>query len=190
MAAGGQRISVDPELKLKHEVVGEKPSLYFYQGTSDDFFASGYLKKVGFAVDFAFLDGMHLFEYLLRDFMHTEAASHGSGVIAMHDCLPHNRLAAARTWDKGITWQWTGDVWKLLPILQEYRPDLRVEVLDCPPTAIVFVSNLDPESQALTENYEEIVAKYTDMSLDTYGVQRFVDGLNLVDSSTYFAEAQ
>lgn len=179
--------AIDPEFKIKHDVIGSKPNLYMYQGTSDDFFASPYLESADLTLDFAFLDGMHLFEYLLRDFMNAERHVSAEGAyIAMHDCVPHSRVMVKRNWDKAETRSWTGDVWKILPVLKRFRPDLIVEVLDCPPISLVLVSNLDPGSRVLQENYDAIVDEYLPLDLPGYGVERFVDELSLVDSHTYF----
>ena len=76
---------------------------------------------------------MHLFEYLLRDFMNTEAASDPKGVIMMHDLVPHDLAMTTRDLS-AIRGAWTGDVWKLLPILQRWRPDLTLTMLNLRPT--------------------------------------------------------
>jgi hypothetical protein len=178
-------IAVDPEFKVDTEIVTAKPDLFLYQGTSDDFFASGYLERNAITLDFAFLDGMHLFEYLLRDFMNTEAHSAASGVISMHDCVPYARIMADRDWDKTTTRSWTGDVWKLLPILARFRPELTVDVLDCEPTGLVMVSGLDPSSTVLRDAYDEIIAEYTALRLEEYGVARFVSELALVQPQDF-----
>ncbi len=180
--AQGNSIAIDPDFMLEDQVVGAKPQLLMFQQTSDDFFASGYLARNGIAVDFAFLDGMHLFEYLLRDFMNTEAAAAPGAAIAMHDCVPSNHIMSKRDWSKEETRQWTGDVWKLIPILQRYRPDLRLQVIDCPPTALVVVSNLDPASQVLAEAYDDIIAEYTDLTLEAFGADRFFDSFQYTSS--------
>ncbi|MGB3146567.1 MAG: class I SAM-dependent methyltransferase, partial [Paracoccaceae bacterium] len=65
-------IAVDPDFQLQADVSRNKPELHQFQGTSDDFFASRLLDRLGLKIDLAFLDGMHLFEYLLRDFINTE----------------------------------------------------------------------------------------------------------------------
>jgi hypothetical protein len=82
----GKTIAVDPYFRIETNVIGPKPALHILQQTSDDFFASGFLKAMKIKLSFSFLDGLHLFEYLLRDFMGAEANSHKNGVIAMHDC--------------------------------------------------------------------------------------------------------
>lgn len=175
-------IAVDPVFRIRYDIAGNKPHLHLYQQTSDDFFAAGHLKTLKARPDFAFLDGMHLFEYLLRDFMNTEAAAKPTSVIALHDCCPFSHLMTTRDIDNIPRGPWTGDVWKLIPILQEYRPDLTLQVLDCAPTGLVVVTNLDPKSKALTKAYDEILARYTDLSLQAYGVRRFYDSFTYVDA--------
>lgn len=70
-------IGVDPDMNLAFDVLGKKPMVQLYQVTSDDFFASHNLSGLfGRPVDIAFLDGMHTFEFLLRDFINTEPHCH------------------------------------------------------------------------------------------------------------------
>ena len=128
---------------------------------------------------------MHLFEFLLRDFMNTEAASLPQGVIALHDCVPFDDAMTVRDHTTRTMRAWTGDVWKIIPILQEFRPDLRIEVLDCPPTGLVLVSNLDPENHVLRENYDSILARFAEVTLAAWGHDRFNDSFPLLDPAAY-----
>src|SRR5207237_5582391 len=70
-------ICIDPEFRLKGNPIGSKEFVAFFQLSSDRFFAT-YDVKAYFpgGVDVAFLDGMHRFEYLLRDFLNTERVCH------------------------------------------------------------------------------------------------------------------
>ncbi len=163
-------VAVDPQFKLEGNMALGKPALHLFQSTSDDFFATGFLDRQDFIFDLAFLDGMHLFEYLLRDFINTERRMSPDGMVVLHDCVPGTFIMAERTWQKRKTLQWTGDVWKLLPILREYRPDLFVSVRDYAPTGLVEITGLDPDSTVLAENYDEIVDAYMDTSLESFGV--------------------
>ncbi len=162
-------IAVDPNFQLQADISRNKPELHQYQGTSDDFFASGMLNRLGLTVDLAFLDGMHLFEYLLRDFINIERFMAPDGVVTLHDCVPFNHVIAERDWDRTVTRAWTGDVWKIIPILREYRPDLKVSVIDAAPTGLVVIQNLDPNSRLLVENYSQIIEKYSSMDLHLFG---------------------
>lgn len=181
----GNTIAVDPFFKAEQNIIGAKRRLFVFQETSDDFYATGFLQKNGIQLSFSFLDGMHLFEYLLRDFMNTEANSHPDGVIALHDCVPFAPGMMSRDIDNLPQGPWTGDVWKLIPILQTYRPDLTVEVLDCRPTGLVLVSGLNPKSTKLKQAYDRIVADWTTVEMARYGVDRFFGSFAPVDPEAY-----
>jgi hypothetical protein len=174
-------IAVDPFFKAEANIIGSKPRLFVFQETSDDFFASKFLKQMDIKLSFSFLDGMHLFEFLLRDFYHTEANSDPNGVIALHDCVPFNERMLTRDLQNLPKGPWTGDVWKLIPILRKYRPDLKLTVLSCRPTGLVLVSKLDPDNKSLKKNYDQILADWTQTDLIDYGLARFYDGFDLVD---------
>lgn len=174
-------IAVDPVFRIKYDIAANKPHLHLYQATSDDFFADGHLKTLKAKPGFSFLDGMHLYEYLLRDFINTEAAGTPHSVIAMHDCCPFGHGMTTRDIDNIPRGPWTGDVWKLIPILQEYRSDLTIQVLDCAPTGLVVVSGLKPKNRVLTEKYEEILSRFTDLTLADYGVEKFYASFTYVD---------
>lgn len=169
---------VDPAFTLAVDPTIGKEQLRLYRMTSDKFFDrhSVDLKSSG-GVEFAFLDGMHLFEYLLRDFANTEACSHPSGLIAMHDCLPFDgemieRVPnfAART-SKLYGGAWTGDVWKIVPLLKKYRPDLKLVLVDCAPTGLICATGLDPKSSVLKDNYLSIVNEFLSMSNDLAAIK-------------------
>jgi hypothetical protein len=182
-------VSVDPAFQLRYDAIGAKGEVHFFQMTSDAFFASGALERMGIGIDLAFLDGMHLFEFLLRDFLNTEARMAPGGRVLMHDCVPFNRAMAAR--DRGrLDVPWTGDVWKILPILAAHRPDLKVTALDAAPTGLVLVESLDPGNRTLRENYDSILADYTDLTLEAFGPARFARCFPLVSCETLLASGR
>ncbi|MFM2365572.1 MAG: hypothetical protein RIR95_179 [Pseudomonadota bacterium] len=184
-AVRSKTIAVDPFFLTENNIIYSKPALHVFQTKSDDFFESGFLKKLGIKLSFSFLDGMHLFEYLLRDFMHTEANSAADSVIALHDCCPASNEMTTRDLDNLPKRAWTGDVWKLIPILQEYRPKLKITVLDCKPTGLVLVSGLDPKNTVLAKNYDAILAKYMDITLETYGPEKFYGSFNYTNAREF-----
>lgn len=181
--AQGRTIAVDPFFQVERNVIGSKPAMFAFQQTSDDFFASGFLDRNAIRLSVSFLDGMHLFDFLLRDFMNTEDRSHQDGVILMHDCSPYDHAMVSRDYSGRKGLPWTGDVWKLLPILQEHRPDLTVEVLDCAPTGLVAVRGLSPGNRVLRDRYDSILRDYTDLTLDAFGVGRFFASFAHVDAA-------
>jgi hypothetical protein len=121
---------------------------------SDDFFSGLAADPLARAPDFAFIDGMHLFEYALRDFMNIERLSTPTTLIAIDDIYPSHPAQAAR---ERSTRVWTGDVWKLQRCLAELRPDLVLLPLDTAPTGLLLVAGLDPGNRVLTDQYDRIV---------------------------------
>ena len=55
---------------------------------------------------------------------------------------------------------WTGDVYKILPVLQRYRADLTTIILDTEPTGTLVVLGADPGNTVLAEKYDEILHDY------------------------------
>ena len=177
-------VAIDPKFQLQGNPLGQRAKTHFFQMKSDEFFARHDLTTfLPDGVDFAFLDGMHHFEYLLRDLLNTEKYSHKDSVFALHDCYPVNTEMTNR--EARQIW-WAGDVWKLLPILRDFRPDLDVTILDCPPTGLAIVQGLNPDSKVLIDRYDEIVAKYSDINLDKFGIERFRKEFSTVDSRRVF----
>jgi hypothetical protein len=174
-------IAVDPFFRAEINIIGQKPALHVFQATSDAFFESGFLARNDIRLSLSFLDGMHLFEYLLRDFMNTEAASDPRGVIMMHDLVPHNLAMTTRDLT-AIRGAWTGDVWKFLPILQRWRPDLTLTMLNLRPTGVLCASNLSPGNRVLQENYDAIVAEFLEQDIETYGVERYFGSFEYTDA--------
>lgn len=173
-------IAVDPMFQISSNVLGRKQQCFFFQQPSDDFFAATSPSQLfGRAVDFAFLDGLHYYEYLLRDFMNIERHCAKNSVVVLHDCIPCNiHLARRNMQDMSlkdhapIPTQWAGDVWKTVLALKKYRPDLRIFAYDAPPTGLIVITGLDPKSTALNDNYFNIVEEYAALDLADYGVDR------------------
>jgi hypothetical protein len=181
----GKTVAVDPFFQVTTNAIGTKPALHILQQTSDAFFDSGFLQAMNIRLSFSFLDGMHLFEYLLRDFIGTERASDAKGIIALHDCCPGDVGMMTRDLDNLPDGAWVGDVWKLIPILRQYRPDLTLTVLDAWPSGLVLVSGLDPQSTVLADHYDRIVADWIDVALPDYGFDRFYGQFEFVATKPY-----
>lgn len=174
-------IGVDPEFRIGGSPAN-CPALHLFQKPSDAFFKDHDPTAIlGAPIDLAFLNGMHRFEYLLRDLIHTEAHCQPNSVVVLHDCLPGDAHITARSMADPRRAQsshpdfWAGDVWKLLPILRRYRPDLRIVATDAAPTGLVFLTNLNPSCTILQKNYFAIVEEWLNVDLADYGVARLID---------------
>lgn len=111
--------------------------------TSTEFFAKHDLCQVlgGKAVDFALVDGVHLFDQALEDLCNLERYIAPGGVIAVHDTIPLDRVTSARM---RTTEFYTGDVWKMVPYLRRYRPELEVITVTAAPTGLTLIRGLNP----------------------------------------------
>jgi hypothetical protein len=167
-------VAIDPEFAVNAPVFNSAPQMHFMQQTSDDFFASDFLKNNNIVPDFAFIDGMHLFEYALRDFLNAEAAMAPNGVICLHDVLPTSMEMTTR--DVGYLRHklpWTGDVWKIIPVLAKYRPDLKLWPMNCHKTGLLAVSGLNPNDRTLSTAMDEILQTYQTLELADFGIDSF-----------------
>ena len=159
--AAERAIGIDPDAsKLRRDLL--PPCARVFHETSDAFFERQTRAQAlgGQHLDLAFIDGMHWFEYALRDFIHVEAWSQPDGVVVLHDCLPLFPLTASR---ERRTKFWVGDVWKVVSILREYRPELRVKIVATAPSGLCIVRGLDPDSRVLREGLQDIVDRYRDL---------------------------
>lgn len=147
-------LGIDPLPELRTQLAGNARVL---AQTSDAFFANDAATLLTQPIDLAFIDGMHLFEFALRDFMNVERRASPRGVVVIDDVFPNHPLQAARERQSGV---WTGDVWKILPCLRKYRPQLRLTLLDTNPTGLLVVSGLDPADTVLADRYTAIVPEF------------------------------
>jgi hypothetical protein len=94
-----------------------------YKMTSDAFFARNRRK-----FDIIFIDGLHLWEQVIRDAHDSLEVLNPNGTIMLHDCLPteENHQLRKSLYEFG---NWTGDVWKAVMQLR-MNPDLQVCVVD------------------------------------------------------------
>jgi hypothetical protein len=136
-----------------------KPRARIFPKTSDAFFAGHDLaRELGHdAVDLAFIDGMHLFEFALRDFINLEKFCAPASTILVHDTYPVDCVTAAR---ERTTQIWSGDVWKLIICLKKYRPELRISTVDVAPTGLSLIRGLDRYSTTLGSHLNDLYEEF------------------------------
>jgi hypothetical protein len=151
--ARGPAVGVDPEVELRVEL---PEGVRLCSETSDEYFdRPDPLEPLGGRrIGLSFIDGMHLAEFALRDFINVERLAGRSGVIVFDDVLPRSAEEATR---KRHTRAWAGDVFKLPAILARHRPDLLCLRIGTEPTGLLLVAGLDPGSRVLVERYDAIV---------------------------------
>jgi len=149
-------IGVDPAPRPASALQTES---HIFAETSDVFFSKERLNSLcpGQSVDFAFIDGLHVFAQSLRDFINVEAHCHPNAVIAIHDTIPFDELTQRPDRQRSF---YTGDVWKLVVCLRHYRPDLKIVTIPTAPSGLTLIGNLDPNSRVLKDNLDEAIEKY------------------------------
>lgn len=128
--------------------------------TSDAFFSERDViaEFGGRRIELAFIDGMHHFDFVLRDFANIERHCTREAIVLIHDCFPLDRKTAER--DR-VTTFWSGDVWRLIVALKKYRPDLEIHNIATRPTGLGLIRNIDPDSRILSQQMDAIVAEFS-----------------------------
>jgi len=154
-------LGIDPNPRVRKTL---QPNQRVFAETSDNFFDSHDViaELGGKRLEVAFIDGMHQFEFALRDFINVEKYSSPDSIILIHDVYPIDAISAAR---ERASWFWSGDIWRLILILKKYRPDLTVNVIGTSPTGLGIVQDLDPNSRVLAERLDEIVKEFLELDI-------------------------
>jgi hypothetical protein len=168
-------LGIDPEPRVGFAL---RANQQVFAQTSDEFFARPDVPALlgGKPLDMAFIDGMHHFEYALRDFVNIEPLCGADSLIFIHDCYPIDARSAAR---EQTTAFWSGDIWRVIVLLKHYRPDLSIHTIVTPPTGLGLITRLDPASTLLRSRLPELIA--AGLALDFASIaQRRPEALNLV----------
>jgi tetratricopeptide (TPR) repeat protein len=149
-------IGIDPEPIVSYPLSARTT---LHATTSDEYFAGHDVQAEldGMPIDLAFIDGMHHFEFALRDFINIEKLCTPRSTILIHDCYPLDRFTSER--ERHVEF-WSGDIWRLMLALRKYRPDLRLYTVATAPTGLGVARGLDPQSRVLEEKFDEIVREF------------------------------
>ena len=164
--SGTSAVGVDPNAANTANHFFHSPEVdpQLFPMTSNDFFRNVTISSL-FGVptfDMAFIDGLHVFEQALMDFVNLENLSTKNSVVFIHDCLPVTTLTAERERQTGF---WTGDVWRVVACLKAVRPDLEIVTFPASPSGLAMVTNLDSTSRLLAQQFDSIVAHFITMPL-------------------------
>jgi hypothetical protein len=159
------KIAIDPEFTFNTSRKMGKLFLnpynfynQYFPIKSDDFFAAEAPRVLAEKkIELALIDGMHEYEYALRDVENTLKYGADNIVIIMHDCNPPSSEATVSfaAYDarnrQGV---WNGDVWKVILHLRSLRSDVSAFVLDCDHGLGVIIKK--PNQKMLPYTQEEI----------------------------------
>ncbi len=155
---GTKCIGIDPEPKISVEFTADT---HIYPLPSDDFFKQHNLQEIlGEPLEFVFIDGLHVFDQVLRDFINVERNSTKRTLVFFHDTYPICELTQRPNRNSIY---WSGDPWKIVPCLKECRPDLEVITIKTHPSGLSLVLGCDPKNTVLSDNYTTIERKFSQM---------------------------
>ena len=120
-----------------------QPHCEIFQETSDSFFARHGTGGPWFDMDLVYIDGMHLYEYALRDFINVAQWANERTVVVFDDTHPYNSAIATRAQLPG---DWAGDVWKTMELIEKASNlELITAQVDVSPTGAFVVWGFDRE---------------------------------------------
>jgi len=168
-------IGVDPSFNVQHPLKCEHK---LFKTTSDDFFKNEKFLEIsqGKLIDFSFIDGMHLSDYVYRDFINTIQYCHDRTVIIVDDIIPASMEITSR--EKRMTGGWTGDVYKLIIYLLETKA-CKVQTVDASPSGLAFLTNFDKSKLVYDPEVELALIG------DRYSIQKREDLLNILRPKLY-----
>ena len=156
-------VGIDPNYSIKR---GIEARCQLIRMNSDEFFLHRHAARIFSRkkVDLGFIDGLHIFDQVLRDVIHLERFMHRDGMIVLHNVLPINAEVASR---ERKTRFWTGDVFKALLLLREERRDLEICLIPCYPSGLALITNLMPENSFEGSYYEAAMGRFHSMNFDS-----------------------
>jgi tetratricopeptide (TPR) repeat protein len=180
-------VAIDPYFNLQVETIGNKDFCLLFQEKSDYFFGETLPKFPHLKCQLGFIDGMHLFEYALRDFINLAKNSSEKPLFLFHDVLPWSYEMATRDYKKIPKGEpWTGDIWKLIPIFISLGMEKNMKLLTSAPSGILAISN--PSKDLITkleDDFDRIVAEWTDLVLDRKSLSALYESKVFVKPEIY-----
>ena len=183
-----ERTGVDPAFAFNTSEV-ENGSTKCIRMTSDDFFSE---TPILTSFDIIFIDGLHTFEQVVRDFSNAILRTHRRSVILLDDTLPNDVYSALP--DMNTTYKyrkaaglddrsWHGDVFKTVFYIHDFWPSLNYRTIVNSGTQQTLVWRAHGEHRKpLFDNLEKITRlSYFEMH-ENIGVMRQLsedDAINL-----------
>jgi len=153
--------AIDDSARIQARVIAMPSDEFFRRHSLREFFGIN-------SFSFAFVDGLHQFEQVISDIFNLEAYALPDSVIAVHDTLPLDESTSSR---ERRTLFHTGDVWKLIPFLQQYRPDLETVTITAGPSGLTLIRGLDP-AHAKSKTEAEGISHFRQLTWDYYRRRR------------------
>jgi hypothetical protein len=129
-----ERTGVDPAFKFDTQDSSDE-QIRFFLGTSDEFFAAEPLFP---PYDMIFIDGLHVFEQVVRDFSNSLLRTHRRSVVILDDTVPNDVYSAIPDHQAAMRYRkatgstdgaWHGDTFKTLFYIHDFWPSLNYRTI-------------------------------------------------------------
>jgi hypothetical protein len=139
-----QRVGIDP--KPMHRRTNLPIGLKSLKLTSDQYFAS--IKNTNTKFNFIYIDGLHTFEQVYKDFVNSYNHITSNGYILLDDVIPVDAFSAGIDQKRAVHFRnkagnssraWQGDCFKLLVLLSEEYSFLQFKTIIYPGNAQTLV---------------------------------------------------
>jgi len=94
---------------------------------------------------------MHLAEFALRDVLNLEMHASPDAVVVIDDIMPQHIEWTSR---ERQTQAWTGDVYKVILFLRQYRPDLEIQIFDVEMKGMALITGFSPGDRSLLKDLQ------------------------------------
>lgn len=188
-----QKTAVDPSFRFDHQK-NLRAGLTFHEITSDIFFQRAAKREnQNLRFDLVFIDGLHVFEQVLRDFINSVNLMSPGGVIVIDDTVPIDEYSALPSQEdcyrlrtasgKHNDGSWHGDVYKLIHILSKNeKHKIRIATvtdLNNPKTVVWMEdgdwSSFEIESSSVDKTFDELFENGTPRSFMPMKRREFLD---------------
>lgn len=112
-----------------------------FKMSSDIFFIQNDL-----TFDIVFVDGLHLYEQVLKDVENSIKCLNTGGIIVIHDCLPEKEINQLR---ERKTSNWQGDVWKAIVLLR--KEGYKMQLYDIETGIVTMTGEIEKTSFAMPD---------------------------------------
>lgn len=160
-------LGIDPHPRVDHcwqtqtQVLPIASSEFFSRRLLAECFPAG-------CFSLALVDGLHRFEQAIDDIFNLEVYAQPDSVIAVHDTIPLDEKTSARI---RRTEFHTGDVWKVVPFLKQFRPDLEMVAVRTFPSGLTLIRPTIP-SRTKQQPDAEAVARFLELPWEYYRQHR------------------
>jgi hypothetical protein len=169
-------VGLEPTVMLRARTethIFPEPTESFFARRGPDRLMAG--RRLGLGL----IGGVHLFEQALRDFIRLESYCDRGSLILVVNTIPLDEAAQRRERTAAMSFH-TGDIWKLVLLLGDLRPDLEIFTIAAPPSGLTVIAGFGDRREDFADRAGEAVARYAGLPYSSIEGSRRTAALNVV----------